>query len=485
MRNNQEECREEINKKQWIKAHRDAWIRDLVRLVKIPSISQECNPESSQPFGPECARALDTALEIAKGMGLAARCHEYYCGTAVLPGTEPGCGDLGIFTHLDVVPPGPGWSYPPFEGIVKDGLVIARGSRDNKGAAIAALYAVRFLMEQNIRLRHGIRFFFGCNEELGMEDAVYYFKHHQAPVFSLVPDSPFPVCYGEKGVIDLVITGKAQDGNPVILSLDGGIAANQVPSSARAEIRLLKNQMLSGEKERQANLPEGIHIEKTDFGVLIQAEGRAAHSAYPEGSDNAVVKLAGYLIRTGLLTEEEQRWMEFTVHFFGEFYGEELGISCEDDITGKLTCVMSMMSVTEEGFKGTINIRYPVSADGKQICDKLKKRIEDAGFQIKGKMKDNPGYCMDRNHPAIDILNEIACRKLDLDKPPFTAKGGTYARKISAPVVSYGPNKPGPHPFGPGKGTGHLPDEAIPIEGVEDAMEIYIEALIALDKQLV
>ena len=79
----------DFGEKHWLDVHREEWIDDLASLLKIPSLSQKCCPESSQPFGKECAEALDRALAIAQKYGLEVQCHQYYCGTAVFPGTQP------------------------------------------------------------------------------------------------------------------------------------------------------------------------------------------------------------------------------------------------------------------------------------------------------------------------------------------------------------------------------------------------------------
>ena len=50
---------------------------------------------------------------------------------------------LAILTHIDVVPKGEGWTVPAFEGVEKDGRIYGRGAIDNKGPAIAALYALK------------------------------------------------------------------------------------------------------------------------------------------------------------------------------------------------------------------------------------------------------------------------------------------------------------------------------------------------------
>ena len=465
----------DFGEKHWLDVHREEWIDDLTSLLKIPSLSQKCCPESSQPFGKECAEALDRALAIAQKYGLEVQCHQYYCGTAVLRGTQPALGEIGIFLHLDVVPPGEGWQYPPFEAVRKDGYIIARGSRDNKGAAIAALYALRYLREKGISLKHNVRLFFGCNEELGMEDIQYYLKSHEEPVFSLVPDSPFPVCYGEKGVIDLKIKKSRRGSKNVLCSLKGGIAINQVPDLAEATLQADGEWMSLEEKE--------ISVTKEKEKFHVKAHGRAAHSASPEGAANAVVKLAKYLKDTGVLEEDELNWMEFIVNYFDSAYGENLGIASANTEGDRLTCVVTMMNVSENEFQASINIRYPAHEAGELICRKLQEKMGEAGISIE-EMSDNPGYCLDRNYQLINILNDIVCRRLGMEKQPYIAKGGTYARKLTHPAVGFGPNQPGRHPFGPGKGTGHLPDEAVSISELETAMMIYAQALPAIDNYL-
>lgn len=461
--------------KEWISACQDVWVQDLKELIKIPSISQSLNCESAYPFGEECARALKKTLAIAKRMGFETECCEFYYGTAFLPGKNPNCGEIGIFLHLDVVPPGEGWKYPPFSALQEGDLIIGRGSRDNKGAVVAALYAVKALVENGIVLQHGIRFFFGCNEELGMEDVSYYLKDHSCPVFSIVPDSPFPVCYGEKGVIEVEIKKHRIVSNSQIITFDGGTASNQIPACAEMQVK--------PQEMKHFHNKDGITIYQKQGWTHIVSYGRAAHSAYPEGSENGIIKLLNYILETDILSREEWEQMALVCRIFGGWYGKELGIDCEDSATGKLTCVLTRMSVHGNEWKGSVNIRYPVTAVGTEICKKLEKVFSQYGFEII-EMKDNPGYILDSSHQIVDLLNHIVCKNLDISLEPYTAKGGTYARKIPGPAVGYGPNCSEPHPFGKGRGTGHLPDEAVSIVGLQKAAEIYAEAIVSLDTAL-
>jgi acetylornithine deacetylase/succinyl-diaminopimelate desuccinylase-like protein len=119
---------------------RDQAVADLCELLRIPSVSTD------PAFGADVARAADW---------LAARLERIGMTVTVAPGTphpvvcaewmgRPGAPVLGIYSHYDVQPPDPLelWDGPPFEPVVRDGAVYARGARDDKGQLVAVLKAV-------------------------------------------------------------------------------------------------------------------------------------------------------------------------------------------------------------------------------------------------------------------------------------------------------------------------------------------------------
>ena len=64
------------------------------------------------------------------------------------------CGakeSVDIYTHLDVVPAGEGWSTPPFNPVIKDGRIYGRGVADSKGSVASLLTALRVMKEQDIK----------------------------------------------------------------------------------------------------------------------------------------------------------------------------------------------------------------------------------------------------------------------------------------------------------------------------------------------
>jgi succinyl-diaminopimelate desuccinylase len=81
-------------------------VREVVQIKSVRGITE---PEA--PFGKGPAQALKKALEIAKDLGFSTSNLDGYIGYA-----EYGSGEdyIAILGHLDVVPEGDGWKYPPY-----------------------------------------------------------------------------------------------------------------------------------------------------------------------------------------------------------------------------------------------------------------------------------------------------------------------------------------------------------------------------------
>ena len=144
-------------------------IADLARLVKYDSVRTEALP--GKPFGEGPAAVLAEAIDLVKEMGFAATNVDNYCGYA-----EIGAGKdiIGIAGHLDIVPAGEGWSTDPFTLTEKDGKLFGRGVSDDKGAVVAALYAMKLVREMGVPMKKRVRLLLGTNEETGSGCMEYY-----------------------------------------------------------------------------------------------------------------------------------------------------------------------------------------------------------------------------------------------------------------------------------------------------------------------
>ena len=157
-------------------------LRDLAELIRIPSVRSQAEP--GMPFGRESTRALQAVLAMAERLGLTVKNVDNYAGHA-----EYGQGEetAAVLAHVDVVPAGEGWETDPFTMVIKDGCCYGRGTADDKGEAIVALYCLKALKDENVPARRRLRVVFGAGEETGSEDLAYYYSKEPLPVMGFTP----------------------------------------------------------------------------------------------------------------------------------------------------------------------------------------------------------------------------------------------------------------------------------------------------------
>ena len=175
---------------------KDDLMEDLFGLLRINSERDDSKVDEQHPFGPGPVKALEHFLALAKRDGYKTRNIDNYAGDF-----EFGHGDevLGIFAHLDVVQAGSGWDSAPYEPVIKDGKLYARGSSDDKGPTMACYYALKIIKELNLPVSKRVRFIVGTDEESGWDDMAYYFAHNglKDPDFGFSPDAEFPIINGK------------------------------------------------------------------------------------------------------------------------------------------------------------------------------------------------------------------------------------------------------------------------------------------------
>jgi len=462
------------NLSDWIAANREKMVQDIVSLVNIQSISIKGNIPG-EPFGPGCRHALDAALKLAERKGLQVKNAEGYYGLACLEGEKK--SSIGIFNHMDVVPEGEGWRYPPYQATVRDGLIIGRGAADNKGPAIAMQYVLRYLMDTGFRPHHTIQLYYGCSEEHGMADLDVFRKQELMPRFSFTPDAAFPVCSGEKGILQADAWAPLQSG--ILVDFSAGIASNAVPASACAVLQAEPTML----KDMLAGIP-GCRIEALDSStVKITVSGIAAHAAFPEGSDSAEVRLATILRQLPFMDKPTRHLLDGICALFGDYYGAGIGCPWKDEISGRLTHVGGMLRTENGTLHQNINIRYNITADREKLQKNLRDALQKNGFS-RAELQDDPPCYLPAEHPQVRTLAEIANKHLGTALPPYTMGGGTYARKLEN-AVGFGPGMPDKKQrFGPARGGAHQTDEYVEIEALEKAIPIYVEAIRCLDAQL-
>ncbi len=465
----------------WFELHKEEMIEDIMRLVRIGSISDPQAPQ--KPFGEACRLCMDEMLKIGQEHGFYTENYEYYVGSI---GAKEKNWDnmIGFWNHLDVVPVGSNWVYQPFEPVLKDYFLIGRGSQDNKGPAIGILYMMQCLRELNIDLQHELCLFVGCDEERGMSDLAYYTEHYPTPKMSMIADSGFPVCYGEKGIIEGRMLWKNACGNS-LLDCDGGSAGNMIPDTAYAI--LVYDVELEKELRQRKSFIEIVHV-RNQKGIKITAKGTSKHSAFPEGSKNAIHELAKEIASLQNVDLELKKFFHNLAYLSEEYYGENLKISYADEVSGKTTCAATLLKY-EKGCVGLhFNIRYAITDNAKEILVQMARIAEEKEAQWELERDSAPNY-FPKEHPAVEMLTNIYNEITGENKESFVMGGGTYARKLpNAFAYGIGGMTESEEDraikeklFLPGHGGAHEPDEALNVRLLLEAMKIYTMAIVTLN----
>ena len=82
---------------------------------------------------------------------------------------------VDIYTHLDVVPAGEGWSTPPFEPVIKADRIYGRGVADSKGSVASLLTALSIMNEQGLESSYNLRVVLTTDEEIGLYSGLCFF----------------------------------------------------------------------------------------------------------------------------------------------------------------------------------------------------------------------------------------------------------------------------------------------------------------------
>lgn len=452
----------------WIEAHEAQMIEDLAYLVAVPSVSDETQAAPGAPFGPECRRALDRGLELARRMGFEAKDAQGYCGVASMGPAHP---SIGIAAHLDVVPVSDGWETPPFELTQRGEYVVGRGCNDNKGAAIMALYAMKCLRELGVTLPCGLQLLMGTSEETGMGDMRYYAAHGDLPDLTLVADCDYPVCYGQKGHFNATLNAPVEH----IRAAAAGKAPNIVPGEAWIEVAGLS-------QDAAIDAPD-VWTEAVEGGVRIHAKGKSAHAASPESGDNAVRRLLCALRDSALLGEKDHAAVAALAAAIADDFGTAFGANVSDDVFGGLTMVGSVLAVKGGCLTLSLDSRFPRAISGSELTQKVSAFAAAHAMRLTDIATREPFY-IDQDDPLVQCMMEVYREETSDAREAFVMGGGTYSHVLPR-AVTFGPSIPGAGDafkelVPEGHGGAHQPDEALHVPSFKKSMAIYIQALIRL-----
>lgn len=458
----------------YFEQHKSEMIQDIMDLVSIKSVEEPAKP--GKPYGDGPAAALDAALKLAEKYGFTdIENVDNYVGTVT-----HGEGDvqLAMLAHLDVVPEGTGWTVcDPYKPVLKDDKIYGRGSSDDKGPAMAALYALRCVKDLNIPLKHKVRLILGTAEETGSTDIEYYFKKEPAPPMVFSPDGEYPILNTEKGQLrpDVIASYENSEALPRIRAIDGGLVLNAVPPEADAVVEGLSAEAV-GPVLDTVSVETGVSFAATDItgGVYIVAKGKNAHASTPAEGNNAITALIDALVRLPLADCEglEKLRALHALMPHGQTDGTNWGIACADEVSGALTITLDIFHYSETEFRGSFDSRVPVCGGEERLFAIMAQKASENGLNLELMAHEGPHHTPE-DTPLIEALKKIYTDYTGREAKCVSMGGGTYVHNIEGGVG-----------FGcvfPEEDTHmHGPDEFMPIYDLMVSGQMFAQAIVDL-----
>lgn len=419
----------------YIDAHRQEMVEDICTLCRINSEKMPGKP--GMPYGEGAFKALAEALSMAEGYGFSVKNYDNYVGTADLNQGEK-C--LDILAHLDVVPAGEGWEVTePFAPVVKEGKLYGRGTADDKGPAVAALYAMRAIKELGIPVTKNCRLILGTDEECGSSDIVHYYEREPEAPMTFSPDGAFPVVNVEKGRLPGHFTKEfpASKALPRLVSLDAGIKVNVVPGKANAAVKGLDlPELCDLARKLEEETGAEFSIQAEEDVAYITAIGKGAHASTPEEGINALTALLVLLTKLPLASCAQMDALKELLGFMphGDVHGKALGVCMEDELSGILTLAFSLLHVEDGFLEGSFDIRCPVCANEENLLFPIKERMAEKGFVLSNKTM-TPSHYVDGNSAFVKTLLQAYESYTGREGHCESMGGGTYVHSLKNGVA--------------------------------------------------
>ena len=411
---------------------------------------------------------------------------------------------LGIVTHGDVQPANPAlWAQSPYllDTQSEPGKLIGRGTEDDKGAIVTAMYAMKAIKDKHIKRDRRIELLVYLAEESDWEPLKTFLASYTPADMNITIDAEYPVVTAEKGwskitfsvpnitISNIEAKAEASTQAPTLTAFSGGYFASQVPQQAKAEIQAVSPALLTKLQTRAA-AQQGMKYRFENYCVDKQcnlhifADGKAAHSSTPEDGVNAVTHLAA------LLSPElnDKPWPKtsasLTVAAMNELvglgiYAEQFGdLAYKDDFMGPLTLAPTVVVQTQKGTEVTINLRRPVGKTPELLAKQAREALVLWQDKHQVQLADIESYWGEpmvmKDAPQQQTLLDVFAHFTGIVDPKPVAIGGSTNSKLFPNALSFGPAMPGV------EYTGHTEKEFITHKQFMLNLKMYTAAFIEL-----
>jgi acetylornithine deacetylase/succinyl-diaminopimelate desuccinylase-like protein len=413
----------------FVEQNKPRLLDELKTFLRIPSVSTL--PEHV----PDVRRAAQFVADSMKTAGLE---NIEIIATAKHPLVyadwlhAPGKPTVLCYGHYDVQPPDPldEWISPPFEPVVRDGNLYARGSADDKGQMYMHIKAVEALVSTTGTLPVNLKFLIEGEEEVGGESVAKFVAENPARLkadVALVSDTELfaeglpTLCIGLRGLIytEIEARGPARD-------LHSGMYGGAAPNAVFGLIELLA-------KMKDANGRIQIPGMYDDVEPPTPAEKRSwEHLPFDEkdflkdevGSTQLTGE-PGYSVM-------ERTWARPTLEVHG-IAGGFTGAGAKTVIPARATAKVSMRMVPNQ------NPEKIIAAYKKFVADNT-----PAGIQTEVRVLSwGPAIMVNPDHPAIHVAAS-AFRDILGKETVFIRSGGSipivgdFAKHLGIPTILMG-----------------------------------------------
>ena len=162
--------------KKYIQENEERFLDELFSLIRIPSISAQSSHKADIEACAERWKELLLAAGADTATVMPSTGNPLVYGEKIV---DPSAQTVLIYSHYDVMPVEPLelWSSDPFEPVIKDGRIWARGADDDKGQAMIQVKAFEYMVKSGA-LKHNIKFIFEGEEEIGSPSLNAFLSEH-------------------------------------------------------------------------------------------------------------------------------------------------------------------------------------------------------------------------------------------------------------------------------------------------------------------
>jgi succinyl-diaminopimelate desuccinylase len=238
------EAREQLLR--WIDAHFDEQVAFLQEVIRIPT---DTPPGANAPHAEAVARMVEAwGWTAERHVVPEQRVHDYGMQSItnlIVRRPYGGAGPtVALNAHGDVVPPGEGWTRPPYGGVVEDGYIYGRAAAVSKSDFATYLFAARALEALGVPLKGALELHFTYDEEFGGLLGPGYLLEQglTRPDLVIAAGFSYDIVTAHNACLQLEITvhGKAGHGAMPELAVDALQAANRILNAIYGQLPELK-----------------------------------------------------------------------------------------------------------------------------------------------------------------------------------------------------------------------------------------------------